>query len=56
MFEQIIKRNTNSLGNSETRLKCWSKFVSVLDVMSFEMDIDHANLAVIILVIILEVG
>lgn len=52
MFEQIVKHDTNSLGNSETRLKCWSKFVAVLDVMSFEMDIDHANLAVIIL----EVG
>lgn len=52
MPEQRIKHDTNSSGRSETRLKCWSKFVAVLDAMSFEMDIDHANLAVIIL----EVG
>lgn len=52
MSEQRTKHDTNSLGSSETIMKCWSKFVAVLDAMSFEMDIEHANLAIIIL----EVG
>lgn len=49
MSKQRIKYDINSLSSSETRLKCWSKFVVVLDAMSFEMDVDHANLAVIII-------
>lgn len=52
MSEQRIKHDRNSLGSSETRLKCWRTFVAVLDAMSFEMGTDHANLTVIIL----EVG
>lgn len=46
-----MKYDINPLGSSETKLKCWSRFVAVLDAIYdfFEMDIDHANLSVITL-------